>query len=148
MLHKYRHWAPSRASDADQDVRAVSPFSPLILASSAATCSNKRAGHTGHPYYFLPDAAANTPPPLLNNPLSSSLLGSDLRICARQSTPFELCEAQSILHAFIVEPTARGRSVDLPSFLIPSCNRGPTGRNLVFPFSGFPPSRSPHSFHP
>ena len=112
MLHKYRHWAPSRASDADQDVRAVSPFSPLILASSAATCSNKRAGHVGHPYYFLPDAAANTPPPSLNNPLSSSLLGSDLRICARQSTPFELCEARSILRAFSTLDVDRDGATD------------------------------------
>jgi hypothetical protein len=78
----------------------VSPSSPLILASSAAMCSNKRAGHAGHLYYFLPDTTANTPPPSLNNPLSSSLLGSDLHICAQQSTPFKLCKAWSLLRAF------------------------------------------------
>jgi hypothetical protein len=32
--------------------------------------------------------------------LSSSLLGSDLHICAQQSTPFELYEVRSLLHAF------------------------------------------------
>src|SRR6266851_6515084 len=33
------------------------PLFPHTFASSAVTCSNERAGHTGHPYFLLPDAA-------------------------------------------------------------------------------------------
>jgi len=56
-------------------------FPPFILTSSAMTCSNERAGHTGHLYYFLLDAAANIPPPSLNNPLFFSTGLRSLYLC-------------------------------------------------------------------
>ena len=77
------------------------PLFPHTFASSAATCSNERAGHTGHPLFpstrcchsfFLP---SSTPTLFI-----SSLLGSDLHICARWSTPFKFFETRSLLHAF------------------------------------------------
>ena len=77
------------------------PLFPYTFASSAATCSNERAGHTGHPLFpstgcrhsfFLP---SSTPTLFI-----SSLLGSDLHIRARWSTPFKFFETQSLLRAF------------------------------------------------
>jgi hypothetical protein len=53
--------------------RGVPLFPPFIFASSAATCSNERAGHTGHLYYFLPDAAVLSSS--LTQPHFSSLPG-------------------------------------------------------------------------
>jgi hypothetical protein len=75
------------------------PLFPLfICASSAAMCSMREQA-TQPPFIPFYQTLPFLSPPLLN-PLSSSLLGSDLHICAWQSTPFELCEAWSLLHAF------------------------------------------------
>jgi hypothetical protein len=84
--HAYKYSAPgSSKEEQSRPGHSCSVlFPPLfILASSTAMCFKERAGHAGPPYYFLLDTAANTPPPSLNSPLSSSLLGLDLHIHAQ-----------------------------------------------------------------
>jgi hypothetical protein len=113
------------------------PIFPLfIFASSAAMCSNERAGHTGHSVFFL---LCRTPLPILLLPRSTPFSFSlpELRssyLCSVIYPSFELFAARGLLRAYKVEPTARGRLLDLPSFFIFSCNRGPTGCNLVILF--------------
>ena len=72
MLHKYRHTGPSRGPAMRTRTFARCPLlPPFYLCFVSCNMLHERAGHTGHLYYFLPDAIV-LPLPLLN-PHSSSL---------------------------------------------------------------------------
>ena len=74
MLHKYRHTGPPRGPATWTRMFAWCPlFPPFYLCFVSCDVLHERAGHTGHLYYFLPDAVVLPPPSL--NPHSSPLPG-------------------------------------------------------------------------